>query len=337
MKILLLSLFGIAVVSIFSGTYYQSYTTRIDLNNHPAPGNIFRVDDINLHIHCSGEGPISIILEAGLGESSLSWHPVFSDLARKNRVCTYDRAGMGWSDGINKQLSLDEISAHLHSLLQKASVFPPYVLIGHSRGGIYVRNYYQQYKDDVAGMVLIDSTHEQAGNRLYKFNQMAYLKQLLQIMVAVPLSKVGLVRLMGWADADRMPTPLPQGILEAKTAIQNTTQTAQAIVNEIRVMRRFLEEPSKPPSSLDNLPLAVLTSKENYFPKENQPSTDTEETQSLKLKWKMQEELAELSTNSKHIVAEKSGHFIMYDQPDLVIRTIQDIVDHVIKKMDATN
>ena len=330
-----LVLLGIAALVATSGSVYQIWATAADMRTHPAPGRLIDVDGLRYHLNCMGIGSPTVILEAGLGESSLSWYPVQAEIAKTTRVCAYDRAGLGWSDGMSEPMSPEQVAKTLHRLLQNAAIKPPFILVGHSRGGLFCRSFYHQFPDEIKGMVLVDSVHDNAAAREFEFARWDYFLQKIQLIIALPLSKMGFIRMMGWANADRQPSPLPGDILAAKTAVQNRTATARAVVNEITVMRKSLDPATPPPASLGSLPLVVLTSgkgidvelaKQNAVAKNRSVENAAAIAQTEKV---LQEELAALSSNSKHLIATKSGHLIMYDQPDLVINAVTDMVKAV--------
>jgi len=111
-----------------------------------------------------GTGSPTVVLESGMGDGSAAWMPVQRRMANTTRVCSYDRAGIGNSDAAGGQpRSGTEITEDLHALLRKAKVAPPYVMVGHSVGGLLVRRYAVSYPAEVAGMVLVDSSHEGPG------------------------------------------------------------------------------------------------------------------------------------------------------------------------------
>ncbi|WGS83981.1 alpha/beta hydrolase [Methylomonas sp. UP202] len=198
----LLSGTAIAVLAALSGAVYQAETTASDLALFPPPGRMILVNGVKLHLYCMGSGSPTLILEAGLGENVLSWYPVHAKLAQTMRVCAYDRPGLGWSDPIDAAIQPEEVAENLHTLLNNARIAPPFVLAGHSRGGIYVRAFYHRFPEQTQGIVLVDSTHEQSPMHDYLYAAWDYRKQALQIVIAEPLSRLGIVRLLGIADAD---------------------------------------------------------------------------------------------------------------------------------------
>ena len=128
----------------------------------PAPGKILDIGGTKLHINCTGAGAPAVILESGFPGVSLDWVLVQPEVAKFTKVCSYDRAGFGWS-GLGKQpRTANQIADDLGELLVAAGVAPPYVLTGHSVGGIYVRVFTMKHPDRVIGMVLVDATHEGA-------------------------------------------------------------------------------------------------------------------------------------------------------------------------------
>ena len=129
---------------------------------HPPPGQMVDVGGYRMHIHCQGDpaaGP-TVVLDGGQGEPGLTWASVQPEVAGFARVCAYDRAGLGWSEASPKARTGSNIVEELHTLLTRAGVEPPYVLVGHSVGGLYARLYDQKYPGEVVGMVQVDAAHE---------------------------------------------------------------------------------------------------------------------------------------------------------------------------------
>ncbi len=332
--------FGLAITcfAALSGAVYQAERTVADLAAFPPPGRMISVNGVKLHLYCIGSGSPTLVLEAGLGENVLSWHPVQAKLAQTMRVCAYDRPGLGWSDPVDTAIHPEDVAKNLHTLLNDAGITPPFVLVGHSRGGIYVRAFYHQFPEDTQGIVLVDSTHEQSPMHQYPYASWDYRKQAIQIAVAEPLSRIGLVRLLGIADADRKPSPLPAAILAAKTAVQNRTDTAHAVVNELAVMRRGLDPATPPPGSLGNLVLLVLTAGNlvdlDYVAREAERSgKDVEAEKALaKIQQAEQDELVHLSSHSRLIIVSNSGHFIMQDQADEFVGAVSEFAKPLAQK-----
>src|ERR671916_1883264 len=159
---MLLGLLALAVI----GAIYQAIATQIDQRTYTPPGEVVDVGDHSLHINCIGEGSPTVILEAASGGMSAHWVRVQQQLAKTTRVCAYDRAGLGWSESGPELRDARQVSSELHTLLEGAAgTEGPYVLVGHSYGGLYARMYAARYSEEVAGVVLVDSSHPEQFTR----------------------------------------------------------------------------------------------------------------------------------------------------------------------------
>jgi pimeloyl-ACP methyl ester carboxylesterase len=149
--------FALMALSAIGGAY-ETVQERIDDGKYDMPGQLVDVGGHRLHIHCTGTGSPTVVLEAGLGDFSAmmdAWSA--PDVAKNTRVCTYDRAGRGWSESASGPQDAVGVATDLRTLLRNADVEGPYVLAGHSAGGAYVQVFANLYPDDVAGLVLLDS------------------------------------------------------------------------------------------------------------------------------------------------------------------------------------
>ncbi|MEL7433867.1 MAG: alpha/beta hydrolase, partial [Chloroflexota bacterium] len=160
---------------------------------YPAPGEIITVDGTDMHIYCVGEGSPTAIFEAGLGGNYMDWTLVQPAISEHTRTCAYDRSGMGYSDYLGTPLDSEATAQRLHQLLSAAEIAPPYILVGHSIGGIHVRSLYELYPEDVVAMVLVDSSHENQGQYL---PQPPFFVNVLY-NIAPTLAQVGIVRGLG--------------------------------------------------------------------------------------------------------------------------------------------
>lgn len=238
------------------------------------------VGGYRLHINCAGNpinGSPTVVMDAGGYDSSESWNKVQPEIAKFARVCVYDRAGLGKSERRpSPSYPSQEVVKDLHTLLVNAQIAAPFVLVGHSFGGMNVRLYASQHPQEVVGMVLVDSVHEDEMDR--------------------------------WVAM--LPPEIKQQLTDADRA-----QLARLAVSERQVRAAHWHS---------DIPLVVLThgvvSPGDYgFPS----MADAGE----KLRLQMQEALSRLSSRSKHIIAEKSGHYIQRDQPQLVIDSIRQVVE----------
>jgi pimeloyl-ACP methyl ester carboxylesterase len=158
---LVIGLLALAVI----GVIYQAIGTEIYRRIYPPPGKLVDVDGHSLHINCVGEGSPTVILESGSGANSTAWANIQPEVSDTTRVCAYDRAGSGWSEPGPGPGDPQQIAGELHTLLGNAGIEGPYVLVGHSFGGLYVLMYADLYPNEVEGMVLVDSSHPEQSAR----------------------------------------------------------------------------------------------------------------------------------------------------------------------------
>ena len=166
------------------------------------PGRRFDVGGYKMHMDCAGEGTPTVILDSGLGDSYVSWRKVQPEIAKFTRVCSYDRAGIGYSDSSSQPRTSKVIAGELHALLQAAGVPPPYVLVGHSMGGYDVRVFASIYRNEVAGMVLVDASHPDQENRFppeLKNMEGSWRREAEFMEYTMPF---GIPRLFGFCDDD---------------------------------------------------------------------------------------------------------------------------------------
>jgi pimeloyl-ACP methyl ester carboxylesterase len=149
---LMITLFALTAM----GASYQVVATANDRRSYPPSGQLVDVGGYKLHINCIGEGRPTVILDHVGAASSAQWGLVQPEIAKTTRVCAYDRAGFGWSEPGPAPRDAQQNMQELHTLLTNAHIAPPYVLVGHSYGGNVARLYVDQYRNQVAGMVLVD-------------------------------------------------------------------------------------------------------------------------------------------------------------------------------------
>jgi pimeloyl-ACP methyl ester carboxylesterase len=289
------------------GGGYESIREAADRRSHPMPGQLVAVGQHRLHLSCTGTRGPTVVLEPGAGEmsSALGW--IAPAVARDTRVCVYDRAGRGWSEPATSPPDGSQIATDLHTLLQRAHVPGPYVLAGHSFGGLYVMSFAAQYPQDVAGMVLVDSTaptstpvsRERAG----AYDVMARVSAL-----ASSSARLGLGRLLGWLDYSDLP---PQSRDEARASTATASHLGST-VDEYAVASRSTSQAGEL-VDLASRPLVVLTAgrgnAEGWMAAQN--------------------EMARLSTNSRHrVVADATHESLLGDRNDAaaVSRAIHDVV-----------
>ena len=320
MKVLKFGLIAF-VILVMCGSFYQWYASHEDEASYPAPGKLIEIDGVDLHLDCRGQGEVTLVLEAGLGMDSTSWSLIHDPLSKHVRVCAYDRVGMGWSEPITRMSLAPDISTRLKRLLDKAEEKGSHILVGMSAGGVIVRQYYKQYPDNVVGLVLVDSSHEQQKNRLPAldrgFDYLVHICRLLQ--------PIGGVRLSGKLE-EMAPTNMSKEWVATWVANQNKSHSCNSIYY---AFESFMLEVVDvlPPSSLGNLPLLVLSQGNDPKGDPSNGYTDEMAREQRRIWDELQIELTQLSSNSTRVIAKQSGHVIQYDQPNLVINSILQFVE----------
>ena len=174
---LVVALLALAII----GAIYQAIATQRAERDYPPPGEMVNVGGYNLHIDCVGRGSPTVVLDGGTGEMSANWVLVQREISETTRVCAYDRAGMGWSQMGPEPRDATQITGELHALLEGAGIEGPYVLVGHSFGGLS-QTYAARYPEEVAGVGLVESSHpEQFSYRRVTRDSYEPQKQVLAV------------------------------------------------------------------------------------------------------------------------------------------------------------
>ncbi|MEM7273413.1 MAG: alpha/beta hydrolase, partial [Actinomycetota bacterium] len=316
-----------AVAAALAGFVYQHAASAVDDSNHPPPGERIEVGDHRLHLLCQGSGSPTVVLESGLGGFSQEWSHLQPDIATTTRVCAYDRAGYGWSDSVDEPKTSVENADDLHTLLANGGETGPFLLVGHSLGGLHVRTFALRYPDDAAGLVLLDSSHEQQTTRLAMLTPLEDA-QLDGLSMCRRLAPLGLPRLLDLNDG-AVPSTLPISAETRAAWVSRLNQTRFcATVRDEFVAARAETSRATPPPGLGDLPLTVLTSGRDPFAEQEPVDGVTEEDldDATRIAAELQAELAELSTESTHRVIAGAGHYIHWDQPAEVVDVINDAI-----------
>jgi pimeloyl-ACP methyl ester carboxylesterase len=272
----------------FVGAIYQTVAMEVDRRTYPAPGQLVEVGGHHLHIRCVGQGTPTVILEAANGGMSAHWARVQQEVAKATRTCAYDRAGLGWSESGPRPRDARQISSELHTLLgdNDANIEGPYVLVGHSYGGLYARMYTTRYSEEVAGVVLVDSSHPEQFTRSPQGREM-YERARRLTAVAALSSRLGLIRLF---DVFPAPSGLPAQQRAQVEASLSSTRHLVATAEEFSATPQTSAQ-VRTTQGLGDKPLAVVSAGE-------QPPGWLE----------LQEELVALSSNSSLRIVEGATH-----------------------------
>jgi pimeloyl-ACP methyl ester carboxylesterase len=293
-------------------------TQSVDVSS--LPGRLVDIGGRKIHMICTGNGTPTVIMEAGASAFAIDWTLVQREIARTNRVCSYDRAGSGFSDPATGGPG-QGVVPDLHAALQAVGEKPPYVLVGASMGGIYVRLFQAQYPDEVVGLVLVDPAHEDRLFTLFEGKPVTLASLTAQQRRSIiPPGPVKFPRRPPQTGVpfDRLPRELydlrirldRQLIASIPESVPYEAVVASA-ERERAGLAKLKEVSAAKPHALGDLPLAVLT-------------RGVDSSQELR---DVHAGLARLSTNSRHTVVAGSGHEIHLFQPGAVIQAIRDVLE----------
>ncbi len=309
---------------IVIGTVYQAIATARDCSKYPPPGKLIDIGGYKLHLDCQGEGEITVVMDYGLGGLSSLWSLVQPEVAKFTQVCTYDRAGYGWSDRSPYPRTGQQLVRELHLLLTKTEIKPPYILVGHSLGGLNMRLFASQYPDEVRAIVLVDAVPANIYSRLNPQFQKYMAKTNQMFFWLSILSRFGLLRLgtqlLGNKVAPDFVRKLPAEIQPIVLA-QFCPKTFNTAIAENRLMEDSAKQVSQTKLPED-LPLIVLSHGINMFSKLS--VSEAEKAESV---WqKLQAETADLTSKGTLKQVRASGHDLHIDAPQLVIDGIHQAI-----------
>lgn len=317
---ILTSLLLLLLLAVGAGFLYENISEARDRRFNRMAGKLVNVDGLTMHINCTGDGSPAVILDSGLGDSYVSWRKVQPEISKLTRVCSYDRAGLGYSNSTSEPRTSKVIAEQLHALLQAAQIPPPYILVGHSMGGYDVRVYASLYRNDVIGMVLVDASHPDQENRLppeLKGMEGNWLREAEFLEYTTPF---GIPRLLGFCDEN----PVVR-------AADCNFQTAREAVAELKAFNTSAAQAAAS-GSLGDMPLAVLS----HDPAKPSSEFPPDLNKTVNQAWdKMQDELAHLSTRGTRTIAKNSGHYIQSDRPDVVIEAVRNVTEDARQLQNA--
>jgi pimeloyl-ACP methyl ester carboxylesterase len=316
---LIISLFLLVLLTFF----YQNIMQGLDHRTYQPEGRMIDVGGYRLHLYCTGQGTPAIILESGLGGPAMQWWLVQQELSQTNQVCSYDRAGLGWSDFGPLPRTTQQMVSELHLLLQNAGIAGPYVLVGHSLGGFTVRLYAAQFPGETAGIVLVAAGSENDDAEMPPEYQKIDQANLQTDHLLSILARFGVTRIAGNLGLLSSFTGLLSKFPEKQRSemISLTFDRASYWSTAYQELLSIDQDKSEVAASgsLGNLPLVVLSGSPDVsrlpasFPV--MQIKNTFET--------LQNELANLSTNSIHIVCETCDHYIPMTDPEEVVYAVR--------------
>jgi pimeloyl-ACP methyl ester carboxylesterase len=324
---------AVLILGLLVGMSYQRAGERRDTRLHPPPGKFVDLGTHRLHLLEEGRGSPTIILEAGLMSTNLSWTDIRRKLAESYRVVTYDRAGLGWSDIGPMPRTAERIVDELHSLLALAAIPGPYVLVGHSFGGLTMPLFATRYPEKIAGMVLVDPVVPAEWNPPSEQDLKRSSIGATVCRRAALLSRAGVIRFVAFllnsrakkaashmvrlisrgtpADSGSVSSPWFWNLPPNERQMAAVFWVQEKFCNTIASQLENLPQSARRIAELDNLfekPVVILSAKSTPANRREQHMLITQRL-----------------PQGRHIFADKSTHWIMQDQPELVLGAIHAV------------
>jgi pimeloyl-ACP methyl ester carboxylesterase len=326
---------GLAILMflVCIGIAYQSTASAQDRQRFTPLGSIVEVNGQSMHLYCIGQGSPTVILENGVGGNTLLWAYVQPTIAEVTRVCAYDRAGYGWSEASPAIRTSLQITEELHTLLAVAEIEPPYVLVGHSFGGLVIRTFASVYPDEVAGLVFVDAAHPNQFSTDHCVPA-CFPSSAVQLVdhfygMLPTMAQVGLVRLL--VPQGKLPLPffaIPSDFPDRDALI--------ALFSSNSYSRTVSAEWSAFPQSAEfvrginhqiTLPLRFVTAVKTYY---DQPLPGEDPNKSTETWLALQNDLHTISSNSEQTMVEDANHFSLLINPNhssIVSKVVIDLLE----------
>jgi pimeloyl-ACP methyl ester carboxylesterase len=334
-----------ATLMAAAGIMYQWVGAARNRRKFAGSGTFIDVGGRRLHYRCAGTSMPAVVFEAGIAASSVSWSTVQPEVATFSRTCSYDRAGLAWSDAGERVRSAAGFVAELRRLLERAGIPPPYVLVGHSFGGIIIRAFARAHPSEIAGLVFVDTLHPREWSDPTLDQRRMLRGGVFLSNVGAVLARLGVVRLClallsgGAPGVPRRfsrvfgPTAaallehmvgevqkLPSEVLPMVQAYWSGPRAFQGMAQHLSALPFCCEELARSEDSFGDLPVVVLSAA-NRAPR-----------------WLAADAaLAGMSTAGQHRVALRAGHWIQLDDPALVIQAVRDVVGRVRERSVPAN
>ena len=304
-RIFLFALCIVGLVAALSGYAYDRIATSRDKRRYPLKGKLVDLGGYRLHLYCAGQGSPTVLLDAGALDSLEQWKLVQPEVAKFTRVCSYDRAGMGWSDPSPHPQTSRQIVTELHEALTKAGISGPYLPVGHSMAGLYARLFAAQFRSEVNGLVLEDSVHPDEFKQFPShFPNHPIIFAALRITAPLGTARLfhlGCRQTAAHPDCSKFVVTLMKLVDVVKTSYAQAGASGE----------------------LGDLPLIVIA----HNPKVGLEKIRDDQEEIAWTQWQI--DLTHLSSNSKLIVVQGVGHEIQTDKPQIVVNAIKDLVKPV--------
>jgi pimeloyl-ACP methyl ester carboxylesterase len=322
----LVALIALILLLASAGAIYQAIGNWNDARRFPHKGRLVQAGPIKLNIDCSGEGGAgkpTVILESAGAVPARGWAKVQPEVAKFTRVCSYDRAGYGWSEPGPKPRTMEQEAKELKLLLQAAGEVGPYIMVGHSQGGFNCQAFAHLYPDDVVGVVLVDASHPDTIQRIAEVLSKPERDKLLAEMkfLQSPWFKTSQVW-FAWLGITRLFAPAPDELSREINYLLMRTKGIEAFADELAVDDINADQ-IRAAGTMGDIPLIVLTAGKSS---DGVYSSETDRAAERRV-WVegIQAEMAKLSSRGKQIIVADSDHMIPTERPEAVVSAIRDV------------
>jgi pimeloyl-ACP methyl ester carboxylesterase len=300
--------FAFVLLLLIVGIAYEAFSVWRDRQRYKAPpGQLVDIGGYQLHYILKGErkaGQPLVILEAGIGQNVLDWQKVQPDIAEFAQVIAYDRAGYGWSEAGQLSRNPKQLVEDLHTLLDKLELKPPYLLVGHRFGGMFVRLFAETYPDEVAGLILVESSHPDVVNKEDNSPEIKRLQRNKRFF-----QPIGLVR---WFTRRSYQNTQ----LDAATKAQYLARMLLDNQNIIREATPLFQDKLELSDSISQ-PLTIVSRADDQDLERERRWSD------------LQHDLARLAPHARHIHAESSSHWLLFAEPETVVKAIREQLEEI--------
>lgn len=322
---------GIAALLVVCGIIYQTLGSRSDRRRFPAPGRLIDVGDHRLHLYEKGSGA-SVVLESGISASSLNWRRVQNEVATFARVCSYDRSGLGWSDLCEQPCTPMALARQLHALLRAAQIPAPYILVGHSFGGLIVRAFATEFRNETAGLVLVDPLDPAEWTPITEQQQRMIAHGIRLSRRGALAARLGVVRFC-------LNLLLAGNRLLPRAAAKAWSGRAAEVTDRIGGQVRKMPEETWPlvachwkqPKCFEGMARHFECLAQSIVEASDLPILDLSITMLVGAQNEhptdQREYARRISTKTEVVMAEQSGHWIQLDEPDFVVNAIREMVE----------
>ncbi|MEO8427623.1 MAG: alpha/beta hydrolase [Verrucomicrobiota bacterium] len=317
LKRLVMGGFAFLIVIALAGAVFQRTASLATERRFPVPGRLVDVGGHRLHINTRGKQGPSVVVEDGLMGASFYWDSIGDKIAAFTQVTTYDRAGLGWSDPGPLPRTSQQIVSELHTLLQKAQVKPPYILVGYSMGGQHVRLYASKYPDEIAGLVLVDAANFDLVPKGKVNPPSPILFDLLYWTAPLGIARLYVPFVL------KDPTNNVE-VLKFRREMQATTKALRGAYHEIKGNSNWREVSSEI-KNLGDKPVVVISHRID------EGDTLGEAGKHNRSELERQKALLDISRNSRSVVATSKLHTFPVYEPDPIINAIRELVETLRK------